>query len=108
MLINFATSPEHRLHTCLWTNGTAGCGSEIPGHSIPTHFREHHGIVAADARPIRCRWEGCMDTIAVGHLFLHIQQKHLIWRYPCLNCGMEFARKAARNAHFVQCKNIGN
>lgn len=108
MLVSIASSPEHRLHTCRWMDSAGRCGSDIQGGSYPQHFRERHGIIHMDARQMRCQWEGCMEFISAGNLFPHLQQKHLAWRYPCFNCGMEFPRKSMRNAHFMQCRANGN
>ncbi|KAL4063958.1 hypothetical protein V8B97DRAFT_1876404 [Scleroderma yunnanense] len=108
MLVSIASSPEHRFHTCRWVDNVGSCGTDIPGNYFPVHFRERHGINIADVRPMRCQWEGCMEFISGVNLFPHMQQKHLPWKYPCIHCGMEFPRKAMRNAHHKQCKTTGN
>lgn len=103
MLVNIASSPEHRLHTCRWVDNAGRCGHDIQGVSFPAHFRDRHGIAFLDTRFMKCQWEDCMECIR-GNLFLHMQQKHLAWRYPCFNCGAEFPLKNMRDVHFTQCK----
>ncbi|KAI5990437.1 Golgi complex component 7-domain-containing protein [Pisolithus albus] len=62
MLIRIAASPEHRLHTCQWVDNSTSCRNDISGRLFPTHLRERHGIMNADNRMMRCRWDGCRDT----------------------------------------------
>ncbi|KAI6147914.1 hypothetical protein BKA82DRAFT_4146105 [Pisolithus tinctorius] len=108
MLIRIASSPEHRLHTCQWVDNTTSCRTDIPGQQFPNHLRERHGITTGDSRVMKCRWDGCREFVQVTNVFVHIQQKHIAWKYACYNCGMEFPRANLRNTHFNQCRNTGN
>ncbi|KIJ18192.1 hypothetical protein PAXINDRAFT_167449 [Paxillus involutus ATCC 200175] len=106
-LVRIAASPEYRPHTCRWVDSGILCDSVIQGIYFHTHMRERHGIfvVGQDTPRFQCRWEGCSDTTLVNKemLLRHIQERHLLWRWNCPNCGMVFTRKASRNSHHALC-----
>ncbi|KIK90584.1 hypothetical protein PAXRUDRAFT_831585 [Paxillus rubicundulus Ve08.2h10] len=106
-LVRIAASPEYRPHTCRWIDSGTACDGVIQGLYFPTHMRECHSIfvVGQDSPRFQCQWEGCSDTTLASKdiLMRHIQERHLLWRWNCPNCGMVFLGKVSRNAHHALC-----
>ncbi|KIJ60452.1 hypothetical protein HYDPIDRAFT_117160 [Hydnomerulius pinastri MD-312] len=111
MLLSIATSPEYRAHTCRWLErGGMPCEAVIQGLYFPIHLRDHHGLFMAGQNNARyqCLWEGCADGIQVSReiLMRHIQERHLLWKWACPNCGTEFTRKSTRDLHHAHCVGV--
>ncbi|KAG6370722.1 hypothetical protein JVT61DRAFT_4643 [Boletus reticuloceps] len=106
-LVSIATSPELSAHTCRWVEGSVRCSATVQGLCFPSHLREYHGIHGIGHRTIgfMCQWEGCSDTSTFSKegLMKHIQERHLLWKWNCPNCGTVFMHQVARNAHYARC-----
>ncbi|KAN0079992.1 hypothetical protein V8E55_009558 [Tylopilus felleus] len=106
-LVSIASSPELSIHTCRWVESGKRCTATIQGIHFSTHLRDYHGIQGLGFRTIGfvCQWEGCTNTSTFNKegLMKHIQEKHLLWRWNCPNCGAIFAHQLARNAHYARC-----
>ncbi|KAF9219343.1 hypothetical protein BS17DRAFT_789521 [Gyrodon lividus] len=110
-LVCIAASPEYRPHTCRWVDSGIRCDTVIQGLYFPAHLCERHVFaVGQDNLHFQCQWEGCSDTLVASKemLMKHIQERHLLWRWNCPNCGVVFPRKTSRNAHHALCMGVNN
>ncbi|KAF9223342.1 hypothetical protein BS17DRAFT_134707 [Gyrodon lividus] len=94
-----------KVYACRWLVNGVACHTEIPGRDYSTHLRTVHGV-GRDPR-LECKWDHCGEHLKKDCVIRHLQEKHLMYRWPCPKCGALFTRRGNMNAHRANCTATG-
>ncbi|KIK75235.1 hypothetical protein PAXRUDRAFT_173407 [Paxillus rubicundulus Ve08.2h10] len=95
-----------KYYVCHWrTDNGMRCNTQIQGREYATHIRTVHGV-GRDKR-LECRWDNCGESLKKDCVVRHLQERHLLYRWPCPRCLLSFTRRSNMNTHRADCNGTG-